>query len=125
MTLVGHGENISSCKWIDNNNVCTASWDHSIKLWDVFVGHETQTLKSVNKIFLSIDYSPLNKLIAAGLSDQYIRIYDPRSREGSLVKITLSSHSGWCSSVNWSTTDENLLVSGSYDSTAKLWDIRK
>ena len=110
---------------MNEKNVCTASWDHSIKLWDVFIGQETQTLKSVNKIFLSIDYSPVNQLIAAGLNDSHVRLYDPRSNEGNLVKTTLSSHTGWCSSVFWSRTNENLLMSGSYDLKAKLWDIRK
>lgn len=125
ITLSGHSENISSCRWLDDKTVCTGSWDHSIKLWDVFVGQETRTLKSSSKIFLSLDYSPVNKLIAAGLNDSIVRIYDPNSNEGAIVKISLSSHTGWCSSVFWSRSNENLLVSGSYDTNAKLWDIRK
>jgi WD40 repeat protein len=125
ITLAGHTENISSCKWIDDTTVVTASWDHSIKVWDMFAGHEVHTMKSLSKIFLSIDYSPVNKLIAAGLNDSVIRVYDHRSNEGNLVKISLTSHTGWCPSVCWSRTNENLLVSGSYDTLAKLWDIRK
>jgi ribosome biogenesis protein YTM1 len=125
ITLAGHTETVSACKWIDETTVVTASWDHSIRLWDVFAGHDKQTMKSPSKIFLSIDYSPVNRLIAAGLNDSIIRLYDHRSNEGNLVKISLTSHTGWCSSVFWSRTNENLLVSGSYDNLAKLWDIRK
>lgn len=125
ITLSGHSESISSCKWLDDKTVCTGSWDHSIKIWDVYVGQETQTLKSLSKIYLSIDYSRPNGLIAAGLSDSIVRIYDPRSSEGALVKISLSSHTGWCSSVAWSKTNANLIVTGSYDNLAKMWDIRK
>ena len=110
---------------MSDKNACTGSWDHSIKLWDIFIGQETRSLKSANKIYLALDYSPLNELIAAGLNDSYIRLYDPRSTEGNIVKITLSSHTGWCTSVCWSTTDTNLLVSGSHDMKTKLWDIRK
>ncbi len=124
-TLSGHTENVSCCKWMNVNNACTGSWDHSIKLWDIFTGQETRTLKSPSKIFLSIDYSPLNELIVAGLNDSHIRIYDPKSNEGNLVKINMTSHTGWVSSVSWSSTDRNLFVSGSYDNKAKLWDIRK
>ncbi len=89
ITLAGHAESISSCKWMDEKNVCTASWDHSIKLWDMFTGQETKTLKSLNKIFLSVDYSPLSKLIAAGLNDNFVRIYDPRSNEGMKIDFLL------------------------------------
>lgn len=124
ITLSGHNENISTCCWMDDKTVSTGSWDHSIKIWDVYVGQETRTLKNSSKIFLTIDYSNKNKLIAAGLNDSTVRIYDPRSDEGNLVKISLTSHTGWCSSVFWSKSDENLLVTGSYDNSAKLWDIR-
>lgn len=116
---------MSACRWLDETTVSTGSWDHSIKLWDVFVGQEKRTLKSASKIYLALDYSPHNKLIAAGLNDPIVRLYDPNSDEGNLVKISLSSHAGWCSSVCWSKTDSNLLVTGSYDTNAKLWDIRK
>lgn len=67
----------------------------------------------------------MKQLIAAGLNDSYVRLYDPKSNEGNLVKIQLSSHSGWITSVFWCLNNENLLVSGSYDMKAKLWDIRK
>jgi ribosome biogenesis protein YTM1 len=90
----------------------------------LFTGEETRTLKSSNKIFLSIDYSPLKSLIAAGLNDNHVRIYDPKSKEGNIVKLTLTSHTGWISSVVWSKTNENMLISGSYDNLAKLWDLR-
>ncbi|CAF1028187.1 unnamed protein product [Brachionus calyciflorus] len=124
ITLSGHSENVSSCKWMDDKTACTASWDHSIRLWDLFTGQETKMLKSSNKIFLSIDYSKLNGLISSGSNDSLVRIYDPRSNEGNLVKISLSSHSAWVSSVAWSKSNQNQLVTGSYDNTAKLWDIR-
>ena len=110
---------------MSENTACTSSWDHSIKLWDIFIGQETRSLRSPNKIFLSIDYSDLNQMIIAGLNDNHIRMYDPRSNEGNIVKATFTSHTGWCSSVAWSKTDPNLFVSGSYDMKAKLWDLRR
>jgi ribosome biogenesis protein len=109
---------------MDDKQICTCSWDHSIKIWDMFAAQETRTLQSQNKIFLSIDYSSLNNTLIAGLSDRHIRLYDPRSNEGSLVKSTFTSHNGWISNVQWSKQNEYLFVSGSYDCLAKLWDTR-
>ena len=41
-----------------------------------------------------------------------------------MMKSTLSSHQGWVVSVQWSPTDQHQLLSGSYDSTLRVWDIR-
>ena len=110
---------------MDETNVCTASWDHTIRLWDMHSAQEKCTLSNNSKIFLSIDYSNLNNLIIAGVNDRHIRLYDPRSTEGTLVKSTFTSHTGWGSTVAWSKDNQNLFVSGSYDCLLKLWDIRR
>ena len=45
--------------------------------------------------------------------------------DGFIVKSTLSSHQGWISSVSWSPVNQFELISGAYDSTLKVWDIRR
>jgi len=123
MTLAGHKESISSVCWSDPEELLTSSWDHTIKLWDV----ETGGLKSElvgNKAFFGMSWSNLNNTIITCSADRHIRLYDPRSKEGSLVKSMFTSHSGWVSTVNWSTTDENLFISGAHDNLLKLWDRR-
>ncbi|RHZ75296.1 hypothetical protein Glove_216g76 [Diversispora epigaea] len=44
--------------------------------------------------------------------------------EATVVNLTLASHRNWVSSVSWSTQSPNILVSGSYDASLKIWDIR-
>lgn len=124
MTFSGHKEPVSSLLWSDENVIISAGWDHSIRLWNVATALNTRTLNS-NKVILDISYSEKNKLLCSGSVDNYIRLYDTRLEEGEILKTSLSSHTGWVSSVSWSPDNENQLVSGSYDLTVRLWDIRK
>ncbi|KAJ8878640.1 hypothetical protein PR048_019223, partial [Dryococelus australis] len=123
MTLSGHKEAVSAVTWTDIGELCTASWDHTLRLWDA----ETGGLKSDmvgNKPFFDADWSPFCKLLVTASADRHIRLYDPRSKEGSLVKLTCTSHTQWVQSVRWSTTDEYHFLSGAYDQTVKFWDTR-
>lgn len=45
--------------------------------------------------------------------------------EGTIVKNTYLGHTAWVQSVSWSTTEEHLFISGSYDNQVKLWDMRR
>lgn len=64
--------------WTGPSEIITASWDHSIKLWDVELGGMSRQLDGP-KAFLSIAYSPLNRLLVTGATDRLVRLYDPRS----------------------------------------------
>ncbi|XP_050544331.1 ribosome biogenesis protein WDR12 homolog [Daktulosphaira vitifoliae] len=123
MTLKGHKENISSVHFINNSDVLTASWDHTIKHWDGEIGGIKTEIVG-NKSFFDHDYSQLTGSVITCSSDRHIRLYDLRCKEGSLVKNTYSSHKQWVTTVKWSTIDQYQFVSGGYDNQMKMWDTR-
>lgn len=123
MTLGGHKEGVSGVAWIDNNEVATASWDHTIKLWDLELGGMKSELVA-NKSVFALSYSPLNHTILTASADQAIRLYDPRSTDGVLVKSQYTSHQGWVTDVDWSKEKEYLFASSGHDNLVKLWDSR-
>ncbi|XP_017772479.1 PREDICTED: ribosome biogenesis protein WDR12 homolog [Nicrophorus vespilloides] len=123
VTVKGHKETISGSMWSDDKTICTSSMDHTIKFWDA----EMSSIKSEivgQKAFLSLSWSPLNNMVLASSADRHIRLYDPRSIEGSICKSTYTSHTLWVPTVTWSQYSEHLFMSGSYDKNVKLWDTR-
>ncbi|XP_060566497.1 ribosome biogenesis protein wdr12-like [Ruditapes philippinarum] len=123
LTLSGHSEGVSAVAWLEEQEVCTASWDHTIRLWDLEKAAQKSSLQG-NKVFLDMSYSPMNRLLVTGSSDRHVRLWDPRSSDGAIVKCSYTSHSGWVSSVAWSASNEHQFISGSYDNLMKLWDKR-
>lgn len=123
MTLSGHSEGISSVAWIDETSLCSASWDHSIRLWDLQQAATISTFMG-SKAFFGVSYSSLCKQLIASSADRHIRLYDTRSTSGTDISCTFSSHTAWVSCVAWSPTHSHHFISGSYDQLVKLWDTR-
>lgn len=88
MTLQGHRESVSGIQWMDSETVLTASWDHTMKIWDLNLeGIKTEI--TGNKSFFDISYSNLNGLIIAASPDKNLRLYDPRSNRN------INNYSNW------------------------------
>ncbi|KRY75556.1 Ribosome biogenesis protein WDR12 -like protein, partial [Trichinella pseudospiralis] len=122
-TLAGHRDQIAGVCWKSPAEVVTASWDHSIHVWDVELIDKTCAL-SGDCCFTDIAYSSLNGLLLSSCSDCSVRMWDLRSSEGSMVKGLFKSHQRWASSVDWSKSNVNLFLSSDYAGLLKLWDIR-
>ncbi|XP_037070414.1 ribosome biogenesis protein WDR12 homolog [Pollicipes pollicipes] len=123
LTLSDHKQGVSSLSWLSPSELASASWDHTIKIWDVELGGMKSQLAG-NKAFFSISVSKVHHTLLAASADHYVKLYDPRSSEGSIVKNMYSSHKGWVTDVCWSTTREHEFVSSGQDMMVKHWDAR-
>ncbi|XP_059472358.1 ribosome biogenesis protein WDR12 homolog isoform X2 [Neocloeon triangulifer] len=123
MSFQGHKEAISAVQWSEEGEMISASWDHTIKTWDAELGGIKVEIVG-NKSFFDLSWSPLTRTAITASADRHVRLYDPRSTEGTLVKSTFTSHTEWVQCVKWSTTSEYHFISGSYDKQVKLWDTR-
>jgi len=122
-SLMGHAGAISSVKFPTHFQILSGSLDNTIRIWDVGTSSIVTTIHSVT-VVNQIDFSTEVRLIASAHTDRFIRIWDPRESEGKATHKALSSHFGWGSGVSWHPQQPYQLLSSSYDSTVKLWDIR-
>ena len=124
MTLAGHKEGVSGVSWMeDKSSVVSSSWDHTLRIWDTELGGMKSEMVG-NKSFFGVSYSPKAKLILTAAAERSIRLYDPNSKEGVLVKSAYTSHQGWVTCVDWCAGSDVHFVSGSHDNVLKMWDLR-
>lgn len=123
-TFVGHTQCVSSVFWPEPETVYSASWDHSIRSWDVETGKSPWNMVCGKVLNCLVVGGESSALIAAGGSDPILRIWDPR-KPGSLAPIfQFSSHSSWITAIKWHSRSMFHLVSASYDGKVMLWDLR-
>ena len=91
-------------------------------------GKILQEIIEENNPLMCVDYSPDGMLFATGGNDKFVRLYDDNTK--TLIKklerhkYNLPEHSNRIFAVKFSKKDTNLLLSGGWDNTILLYDIR-
>lgn len=122
-TMKGHSEAISAVQWPTHFQIISGSLDTTIRLWDVQSGKNASTLKGTKSV-TTLAYNVENGLCVSGHNDGLLRFWDPRSSEKNPIVKTLKAHKSWISHVEWNPLRPTVLLSGSYDSSLKIWDLR-
>jgi len=122
LSLTGHKQAVTAVEWLSNEEVVSGSWDFNICFWDILSGINTDT-KHGNKPVTDISYSPQTGTLLSAHTDNIIRLWDKRI-DNIETSSLFSSHKKWVSAVMFHPTKPNYFISGSYDCTVKLWDIR-
>jgi len=95
--------------------------DRKIHLWNPSTSTKIQTYAGHGYEVLSLSCSPDNSLFASSGGDKLVFLWDVAT--ASTLR-RLEGHWARVNAVTFAAADGSMLVSGSYDASVKLWDIR-
>ena len=102
----------------DDTTLASASWDRTVRLWDVETEQLLHTLIGHTEDIMSASFSPDGQTLASGSWDRTIRLWNPNNGK---LKRTLTGRSSEVSSVVFSPNGQ-ILASGHADTTIRLWN---
>jgi len=120
MFVKEHTHSVSSiCSTPDGQYMATASFDKTIKIWQVKNKKCVKTLIDNSDWIYSISYSPSGKHLIAGLGNGTIKIWATNNYE--CIR-SIEAHKDSVMSVTFS-QDGFFFLSGGADNIIKIWDI--
>lgn len=127
LVLKGHTKEVYGVDWSmtrDSADVAlSASWDKTIKLWNMMDGRCLNTYTGHEHIVYTAVWSPLvPNCFASTSGDQTIRVWDVRKPY--MSGIVVHGHEAEILTCDWSKYDQNVIASGACDNAIRLWDLR-
>ncbi|KAK4450281.1 hypothetical protein QBC34DRAFT_297268 [Podospora aff. communis PSN243] len=120
--LKGHTDRINSIAFsLDDGLLVTASFDNTVKVWDLATGACWQTLKGDEGTMYAAAFSPNGRWVASVSNDKTanLKIWDAAT---GACQHTCVGHESGINSVAFS-CDSLRVASGSDDKTIKIWDV--
>ena len=105
----------------DGMILASASWDGTVRLWEIASGKEIHKLSGHAKAVPCVVFTRGGKQLISGSADNSIRLWDVAT--GKLIQ-AVKGHEGGVYALAI-TSDGDLLVSAGNDKTIKLWRLNK
>ncbi|KAG0349000.1 cross-pathway control WD-repeat protein cpc2 [Podila humilis] len=108
----------------DGQFALSASWDKTLRLWDLNSGNTTRRFVGHTNDVLSVSFSADNRQIVSGSRDKTIKLWNTLGE--CKFNITEDAHTEWVSCVRFSPNPANpVIVSGGWDKVVKVWELTK
>nr|OQO20007.1 hypothetical protein B0A51_12269 [Rachicladosporium sp. CCFEE 5018] len=101
----------------------SVSWDHTLKTWDLATSKCVDTRTTPQSLW-SVCHLPEKSLVAAGTALKHITLIDPRVSAQTVSAMTLRGHTNAIVSMARDPNSSHQILSGSYDGTCRIWDLR-
>jgi len=119
----GHSEPIAAVTLSSDGQFgLSASWDKTMRLWDLNQGKSVRTFCGHEKDVFCVAFSGDNRQIVSGGRDKTLKLWNTLAE----CKYTISDdqHSDWISSVCFSPSAKMpLIVSSGWDKLVKVWNL--
>lgn len=103
----------------DGAYALSASWDKSLRLWELSTGNTTRTFVGHTNDVLSVSFSADNRQIVSGSRDRSIKLWNTLG--DCKYTITDKGHTEWVSCVRFSPNPQNpVIVSAGWDKLVKV-----
>ncbi|CAI9101816.1 OLC1v1039233C1 [Oldenlandia corymbosa var. corymbosa] len=102
----------------DGALVATCGLDALVRVWDLRSGGGILALEGHVKPVLGVSFSPNGYHLASGGEDNTCRVWDLRKKRSLCI---IPAHSNLISQVKFESQQGSFLVTGSFDTTAKVW----
>jgi len=122
-SMAGHSECVQAVTLSsDGQFALSASWDKTMRLWDLNTGATARTFQGHTKDVFSVAFSSDNRQIVSGSRDKTIKLWNTLAE----CKYTIvdDMHTDWVSCVGFSPSAKMpLIVSAGWDKLVKVWNL--
>ncbi|KAG5457429.1 MAG: WD40 repeat-like protein [Olpidium bornovanus] len=108
----------------DGQFALSASWDKTLRLWDLNSGKTTRQFRGHTNDVMSVSFSPDNRQIVSASRDKTIKLWNTLGE--CKFDIKDECHSDWVSCVRFSPNPGNpVIISCGWDKVVKVWELTK